>query len=77
MAEISQLGEAAQFTEGAWVSSAAGLLALCKACTSVHPWNPVPSNPSPDLDVAQFVAQKIGATITHADKPNYVDGRDY
>jgi hypothetical protein len=42
-----------------------------------HPWNPVPSNPSPDYDVAEFVAEKIGAKIINYDQPQYVDGRDY
>jgi hypothetical protein len=77
MVEIQTFGETAQFDEGEWASSDAGLLALCRAWTLAHPWNPVPSNPSPDLDVAQFVADKIGAEITHDDNPDYVEGRDY
>ena len=77
MVEISNFGETAQFDEGEWASSDSGLLALCRYWTLDHPGNPVPSNPSPDLDVAQFVADKIGAKSTHYDKPDYVDGRDY
>lgn len=77
MVKILSFGETAQFDEGTWASSDALLLALCRFWTLDHPWNPVPSNPSPDLDVAQFVADKIGAEITHYDKPDYVEGRDY
>jgi hypothetical protein len=77
MVKISRNGETAQFQEGEWSSSDALFLALCEAWTVDHPWNPAPSNPSPDLDVAQFVADKIGAKITHYDKPDYVEGRVY
>ena len=77
MVEISRKGETAQFKEGEWESSDPLLLSLCNLWTLEHPWNPVPSNPSPDYDVAEFVAEKIGAKITHYDKPQYVDGRVY
>ena len=77
MIKISRNGKMAKFQEGEWSSSDALLLALCEVWTLSHPWNPVPSNPSPDLDVATFVADKIGAKITHVDKPEYVDGRVY
>jgi hypothetical protein len=77
MVEILSFGETAQFDEGKWTSSDAGLLAMCRSWTLFHPWNPTPSNPSPDLDVAQFVAEKIGAKITHYDKPEFVEGLVY
>ena len=77
MVEISRKGKTAQFSRGEWKSKDSLLLALCERWTVDHPWNPVPSNPSPDYDVAEFVAEKIGAKITHYDKPQYVDGRVY
>ena len=77
MVKINYQGEIAQFSEGEWKSTDSFLLSLCNFWTLEHPWNPVPSNPSPDHDVAQFVAEKIGAKITHYDKPQYVDGRVY
>ena len=77
MVRISYEGKTAQFSGGEWESTDSFLLDLCNLWTLDHPWNPVPSNPSPDLDVAQFVADKIGAKITHYDKPDYVEGRVY
>ena len=77
MVEISRKGKTAQFSRGEWKSNDSLLLVLCELWTVDHPWNPVPSNPSPDYDVAEFVAEKIGAKITHYDKPQYVDGRVY
>ena len=77
MVRISYEGMTAQFSEGEWKSTDSLLLSLCNFWTLQHPWNPVPSNPSPDHDVAHFVAEKIGAKITHYDKPQYVDGRVY
>ena len=35
------------------------------------------TGPDPDYDVAKYVAEALGATITHADKPEYVEGRVY
>ena len=77
MVKINYEGITAQFSGGEWKSKYSFLLSLCDYWTLDHPWNPVPSNPSPDLDVATFVAEKIGAKITHYDKPQYVDGRVY
>ena len=77
MVEISRKGKTAQFSDGEWESKDPFLLGLCNLWTLDHPWNPKPSNPSPDLDLATFVAEKIGAKITHYDKPQYVDGRVY
>ena len=77
MVEITLKGNTAQFSDGEWESKDSILLGLCNLLTLGHPWNPVPSNPSPDLDLATFVADKIGAKITHYDKPQYVDGRVY
>ena len=67
----------AQIDGGIWTSKDDFLLALCILHTLDHPYTSTPSNPDPDYDVAQFVAEKIGATITHADKPDFVDGRIY
>jgi len=77
MVEITLDKNVARFSEGEWKSTDPLLLGMCNSWTLEHPWNPVPSNPSPDYDVAQFVAEKIGAKITHYDKPEYVDGRVY
>ena len=35
------------------------------------------TGPDPDYDVAKYVSEALGATITHADKPEYVEGRVY
>jgi hypothetical protein len=72
-------GEAAtaRIDWGTWTSKDDFLLALCKLYTLDHPYTSIPSNPDPDYDVAHFVAEKIGATITHADEPDFVDGRIY
>jgi hypothetical protein len=77
MVRIRHEGKIAQFSGGKWQSGDPFLEGVCRYWTLDHPWNPSPSNPSPDLDVAQFVADKIGAEITHYDKPDYVEGRVY
>ena len=77
MVKISLKGKTAQFSRGEWKSDDSLLLALCARWTVDHPWNPVPSNPSPDYDVAEFLAEKIEAKITHYDKPQCVNGRVY
>ena len=77
MVRINYEGMTAQFSRGEWKSKDSFLLSLCNLWTLEHPWEPGPSNPSPDYDVAHFVAEKIGANITHYDEPKYVDGRVY
>ena len=67
----------AEIHEGVWSSQDSLLQTQCEVYTLLHPWKPAASNPDPDYDVAQFVAEKLGATITHADEPDYVDGRVY
>ena len=67
----------AEIHEGVWSSQDALLQTQCETYTLFHPYNPTPSHPDPDYDVAQFVAKKLGATITHADEPDYVEGRVY
>ena len=67
----------AEIEEGEWTSSDTHLQTQCETYTLCHPYNPIPSNPDPDYDVAQFVAKKLGGTITHADEPDYVEGRVY
>ena len=71
-------GEAtAQIDWGTWTSKNDLLLALCEAFTMDHPYTSNPAHPDPDYEVAYFVAKNLGATITHADKPDFVDGRIY
>ena len=77
MVEITLDQNVARFSEGECEAEDPLLLSLCISWTLEHPWEPGPSNPSPDYDVAHFVAEKIGAKITHYDKPQYVAGRVY
>tara|TARA_B100001146_G_C15776868_1_gene262466 strand:- start:33 stop:266 length:234 start_codon:yes stop_codon:yes gene_type:complete len=77
MVGITRKGNTARFKRGEWESKDPLLLALCDLWTLEHPWKPAASNPSPDYDVAEFVAKKIEAKITHYDKPQYVNGRVY
>ena len=67
----------AEINEGIWLSKDSLLQTQCEFYTLFHPYNPVPSNPDPDYDVAAFVAKKLVAKITHADEPEYVAGRVY
>ena len=77
MVEITFSESKAQIDWGSWTSEDPLLLAMCEAFSLQHPYQSVPSNPDPDYDVAQFVAKKLGGTITHADEPDYVEGRVY
>ena len=77
MVKIAVDSETAQIEDGEWASSDPVLLIQCEFFTRLHPWNPVPSNPDPDYDVAAYVAKELGGTITHFDKPEYVAGRVY
>jgi hypothetical protein len=75
--KITVDSETAKIEDGEWASSDPVLLIECEFFTLLHPWNPVPSNPDPDYEVAAYVAKELAGTITHFDKPEYVDGRVY
>ena len=77
MVKITVDSKTTQIDEGEWTSSDPMLLLRCEFFTIIHPWGAEPSNPDPDHELATFVADKIGAKITHYDKPDYVDGRVY
>lgn len=77
MVKIEVDTSSAQIDEGVWSSSDPLLLLRCEFFTITHPWRAEPSNPDPDHELAVFVAEKIGAKITHYDKPEFVEGLVY
>ena len=77
MIRIALRDSTVEINEGIWSSKDSLLQTQCEFYTLFHPYNPVPSNPDPDYDVAEFSAKKIGAKIIHAEEPDYVVGRVY
>ena len=63
MVEIEVDGARAIIKDGEWASSDDFLLDACEIYTIMHPWNPEPSIPNPDYDVAQFVVKQMNGRI--------------
>ena len=66
MVEIEVDWRTARITDGVWKSRDKFLLDACEMYMIIHPWRPVPSNPDPDYDVAQFVVEKMKGKIVKA-----------
>ncbi len=60
----------AEINEGIWLSKDSLLQTQCEFYTLFHPYNPVPSNPDPDYDVAAFVAKNLGQRLPMRMNPN-------
>ena len=56
----------AEIHEGVWSSQDSLLQTQCEFYTLLHPYTPVPSNPDPDYDVAQFVVDQVDGKIVQA-----------
>jgi hypothetical protein len=77
MVEIISNGNKAWVSGGEWLSENLVLQELCEMYSERQPWQPQPSDPSPDYTVAVYVAEKLGAKIVRFDIPESVPGRVY